>query len=169
MVDAKVGEDFIKHEFDESIAIHAAIVAAETKLARTHPVPEARAAIAECLRDDQRFLEQLRALGEGYGATGAVEDVAEGVVDLLAAMVAKADESDSEAYEAHAVLLNAKRKQQDSAGGIVAIARATRDTELRDRAAEFGRMQKESAQELADLLARFAARIATADAVAAPA
>ena len=39
--------------------------------------------------------------------------------------------ADSDYYEAHAVLLNIKRKQMDSAGGMLEIARATKDAELR--------------------------------------
>ena len=37
MGEAKVGEEFIKHEFDEAIAIQRAIVEAEKTLSTAHP------------------------------------------------------------------------------------------------------------------------------------
>jgi hypothetical protein len=40
----------------------------------------------------------------------------------------------SEAYDGHAVLLNLKRKQQDSADAVIKIARDRKETELRDAA-----------------------------------
>ena len=79
-------------------------------------------------------------------------------------MVEKAGEAPSEAYEAHAVLLNAKRKQQDCAGGMLKIARALKDIEARDAAQAFQKAQKTSSDELGDLLADFAVVIATAKA-----
>ena len=121
MADSKSGDEFVTHEFDEAIAVQRGIVDAETKLAKSHPHAESKAAIAACLTDDKAFLKQLEQLGKSKGATGKVEDVAEGIVDLLDAMVESAGEAPSEAYEAHAVLLNAKRKQQDSAGGMLKI------------------------------------------------
>ena len=72
--------------------------------------------------------------------------------------------ADSDFYEAHAVLLNVKRKQMDSARGMLEIARATKDTELRTAATEFQKAQKASCQTLADELAAYAAQIATATA-----
>jgi hypothetical protein len=51
-------------------------------------------------------------------------------------------------YEAHAVLLNLKRKQMDSAGGMLAIARETNDAELRKAATAFQKAQKSSAETL---------------------
>ena len=63
---------------------------------------------------------------------------------------ASSEGADSDFYEAHAVLLNLKRKQMDSAGGMLAIARATKDTELRTAASEFQKAQKASAQALTD-------------------
>ena len=117
MGEARSGEEFIKHEFDESISIHEAIVDAETVLARTHPVPEARAAIAACLKVDQMFLDDLRRLGRAHGATGEVEDAAQGLIDLLESTVKQVDDNESDAYEAHAALLHAKRKQQDFGSG----------------------------------------------------
>jgi hypothetical protein len=163
MPGSKIGEEFITHEFDEAISIHRAIVQAERSLAESHPHAGSKRAIQAALRDDVRALDDLERLGKPRGATGKVEDVAEGVIDLLRSMVAKAGEAPSEAYEAHAVLLNAKRKQQDSAGGMVRIARAVRDTQVRDAAVAFGRMQRRGSTELSRQLAAFAAIIASAD------
>ena len=164
MADSKSGDEFVTHEFDEAIAVQRGIVDAETKLAKSHPHAESKAAIAACLTDDKAFLKQLEQLGKSKGATGKVEDVAEGIVDLLDAMVESAGEAPSEAYEAHAVLLNAKRKQQDSAGGMLKIARALKDVEARDAAEAFAKSQKLSSDQLAVLLADFAVVIATAPA-----
>jgi hypothetical protein len=161
MGEAKVGDKFVTHEFDEAIAIQRAIVEAESILAKSHPHAESKAAISTALKEDKTFLRQLELLGRKKGATGRVEDVAEGVNELLESLVAKASEAQSEAYEAHAVLLNAKRKQQDSAGGMLKIARALKDTEVRDAAREFGRAQKVSSDTLAAGLANFAVVIAT--------
>jgi hypothetical protein len=74
-----------------------------------------------------------------------------------------ASQADSEAYEAHAVLLNLKRKQQDSAAAMLKIAREMKDTDMRDAAQEFERGTKESANELATQLAALAVKIATQD------
>jgi hypothetical protein len=161
MAESKSGEEFVTHEFDESIAVQRAIVAAEASLAKVHPHPESRAAIAGHLKDDKASLRTLEQLGKARGATGKVEDVAEGINDLLDSMVDSAGEAPSEAYEAHAVLLNAKRKQQDSAGGMLKIARALKDIEARDAAQAFAKSQKASSDELAGLLADFAVVIAT--------
>lgn len=163
MAESKVGDEFVKHEFDEAIAIQRAIVDAETALAKSHPHPASRQAVATMAKEDRAYLRELERLGKEKGATGEVEDVAEGVTELLESMVQKAGEAPSEAYEAHAVLLNAKRKQQDSAGGMLKIARALKDTDARDAAQEFERGQKASSQELAKLLADFAVVIATAE------
>ncbi|MDP9482048.1 MAG: hypothetical protein M3P84_02370, partial [Chloroflexota bacterium] len=162
MGEAKVGEEFIKHEFDEAIAIQQAIVDAETKLSTAHPVAAAKTAIKASLKDDRAFLTQLQDLGRQHDATGEVEDVAGGLKDLMEETLATATEegADSDFYEAHAVLVNLKRKQMDSAGGMLEIARAARDTELRDAAIEFQRAQKSSAQALADELASYAVKIA---------
>jgi hypothetical protein len=163
MAESKVGDEFVTHEFDEAIAVQRGIVDAETALAKSHPHAASRSAIAGMGKDDKAFLQQLERLGRQKGATGKVEDVAEGIIELLESMVEKAGEAPSEAYEAHAVLLNAKRKQQDSAGGMVRIARALKDTEARDAAQAFEKGQKTSSDQLADLLADFAVVIATAE------
>ena len=164
MTEAKVGEAFITHEFDEAIAIQRSIVSAEEKLSKDHPRPEAKRMIKAALKDDQRFLEQLEALGLPHGATGKVEEVAGALDELMQETSEKAAEAESEAYEAHAVLLNLKRKQQDSGAAMVRIARATKDSKLRDAAMSFTKATRANAQDLADELARFAVAIATADA-----
>jgi hypothetical protein len=164
MGEAKVGEEFIKHEFDEAIAIQRAIVDAETKLSTAHPVAASKSAIKASLKEDESFLRKLQTLGKAHDATGEVEDVAGGLKELMEETLSTATEegADSGFYEAHAVLVNLKRKQMDSAGGMLEIARATKDTELRDAAKDFQAAQKFSAQVLADELASYAVKIATA-------
>jgi hypothetical protein len=168
MGEAKVGQDFIKHEFDEAIAIQQVIVNAETELASSHPRASAKRAIKSALADDRRYLNELQTLGKEYRATGEVEDVARGLKELMEETLgtASSDAADSDFYEAHAVLLNLKRKQMDSAGGVLKIARATRNTRMRDAALEFERAQKATSRELAKELAAYAAVIATADTAA---
>ena len=164
MSEAKTGEEFVKHELDEAIAVQQAIVSAEETLAASHPMPEAQAAIRTALRDDKSGLKDLRALGKEYDATGQVEDVAGGLTELMTQTLTSAtsDGADSDYYEAHAVLLNLKRKQMDSAGGMVKIAREIKNTEMRDAATAFGKVQRQSAQVLADELANYAAHITAA-------
>jgi hypothetical protein len=163
MGDAKVGEAFVKHEFDEAIAIQQAIVDAEDRLGRSHPRPSAKAAIKAALGEDRAFLTQLKKLGKQHAASGEEEDVAGGLNELMATTLSSAtqDGADSDYYEAHAVLLNLKRKQMDSAGGMLKIARTLKDAELRQAATEFQRAQKASSKVLADELAAYAAVIAT--------
>ena len=162
MGEPKYGEEFITHEYDEAIAIQQVIVNAEAKLATSHPVASAKA----CLAEDRTFLKQLQTLGKEHDATGKIEDVAEGLKSLMEETLETAsdDGADSDYYEAHAVLLNLKRKQMDSAGGMLQIARATKDTALREAATEFERAQKASCQTLASELAGYAAQIATSSA-----
>ena len=76
MGEAKVGEQFIKHEFDEAIAIQRTIVEAEEQLAEQHPEPDTQKAMRQGLKDSQKFLNELERLGGKHGATGKVEDVA---------------------------------------------------------------------------------------------
>lgn len=163
MGEAKVGEEFITHEYDEAIAVQQCIVDAETTLATKHPVGSAKTAIKASLAEDKDFLKQLKALGKPHGATGKVEDVAEGLKNLMEDVLetATTEGADSDYYEAHAVLLNIKRKQMDSAGGMLEIARATKDTELKSAATAFAAAQKASCQTLASELASYAALIAT--------
>lgn len=161
MGEAKVGKAFITHEFDESIAIHRAIVEAEEQLSQSHPAPAAKRAIKVELAKDQKFLRQLEKLGAKHGASGKVEEVAGSMKLLMEETTEHATEAASEAYEAHAVLVSLKRKQQDSAAAMLKIARALKDTEMRDAASAFGKSTKAGAQELADQLAAFAVTIAT--------
>jgi len=162
MGEPKVGDEFIKHEFDEAIAIQGGIVQAETELAKAHPFPAGREAVGSLLKEDQTFLKQLQTLGKPYGATGEVEDVAGSMLELMTTTLQSAGEAESEAYEAHAVLLSMKRKQQDSGAAMIKIARARKDVQLRDAATEFERGQREGAKALADSLAAFAVQIAQA-------
>jgi hypothetical protein len=162
MGEAKIGDEFVTHEFDEAIAVHQVIVDAETTLARSHPEPEAKRVIESALREDRDFLRQLQALGKEHGATGKVEDVAGGLKSLMEQTLesATAEGADSDFYEAHAVLLNLKRKQQDSAGAMRKIASNDRDTETRKAATEFERAQKAHSKDLATALADYAVKIA---------
>jgi hypothetical protein len=164
MGEPKTGEEFITHEYDEAIAVQQSIVDAETTLSTKHPVTSAKAAIKAALSEDKEFLRQLKALGKPHGATGKIEDVAEGLTELMTETLGTATSAgaDSDYYEAHAVLLNIKRKQMDSAGGMLEIARATGDTQLRTASTAFAKAQKASCQVLADELAGYAAKIATA-------
>ncbi len=166
MGEAKVGAEFITHEFDEAIAIQQCIVDAETTLSTNHPLSSAKTAIKASLTGDRKFLKQLETLGKKHDATGAVEDVAGGLKELMEETLetASSEGADSDYYEAHAVLLNLKRKQMDSAGGMLAIARATKDAELRMAATEFQKAQKTTAQALTEELATYAVKIATATA-----
>jgi hypothetical protein len=160
MSEAKYGDEFITHEFDEAIAIQQAIVDGAEKLSTAHSRSESKRLIKTVLREDEKFLKELRRLGKKHDATGVVEGVALALKELMDETAQSAAEAPSESYEAHAVLINLKRKQQDSAAAMLRIAREQKDTELRDAATEFGRATKASAQELADDLAVFAVEIA---------
>ena len=164
MGEAKIGEEFITHEFDEAIAVQRCIVEAETALSTKHPEATAKRAIKAALADDRTYLRELEKLGKAHDATGKIEDVAEGLKELmdLTLETATSEGADSDFYEAHAVLLNIKRKQMDSAGGMLAIARETKDTALRTAATEFQKAQKASSETLSTELAAFAVKIATA-------
>jgi hypothetical protein len=164
MGEAKVGEEFITHEFDEAIAIQQAIVDAETTLSTKHPLSSAKTAIKASLADDKTFLTQLKTLGKAHDATGKVEDVAGGLKELMEETLQSATKegADSDFYEAHAVLLNLKRKQMDSAGGMLAIARDMDDKKLRDASAAFQKAQKASCESLTSELATYAVKIASA-------
>ena len=72
----------------------------------------------------------------------------------------KAGDAESEAYEAHAVLLTLKRKQQDSADALIKIARELDERELRDAVAAARRDVKRSADGLGKSLAAFALQLA---------
>jgi hypothetical protein len=161
MGEAKTGEAFIQHEFDEAIAIQQAIVEGAEALAQAHPRAESKRLIKSALKDDQRYLKELQQLGRKHSATGKLEEVASALKELMDETSQAASEAPSETYEAQAVLINLKRKQQDSASAMVKIARRQKDTELRDAALAFAKATKASAQELADDLAAFAVEIAT--------
>jgi thioredoxin-like negative regulator of GroEL len=161
MGDAINGKAFIRHEFDEAISVHKAIVEAERILAKAHPMSDARTAIGTMLETDEQLLRDLRDLGKGYGATGKAEDVAAAMRDLSEKVSTSAEEAPSEAYEAHAVLLTMLRKQQDSAVAVAKIATATGDRETKAAATEMQRSTKAEADELSKLLAVLAVDIAT--------
>ena len=163
MAEAKMGSEFIKHELDEAIAIQRTIVDAEQHLSTVHPEPDAKRSMERGLKEDEKFLKQLEQLGEEHGATGKVEEVAGGLQQLMQTTLQSAQEAESEAYEAHAVLLNLKRKQQDSATAMLKMARTMKDTKMRDAAQAFEKGTRTSAKELADQLAMLAVRIATQD------
>ena len=155
------GQEFVTHEFDEAIAVQSAIVAAAEKLSREHPWPEARRVIEGSLRQDRSQLTQMEKYGKKFGAAGKREEVAGALATLMEQTAAKAATEDSEAYEAQAVLINLKRKQQDSADAVHKMARNMGDNQLRDDALKMKRAVKRSADDLAKNLSRFAVRIAS--------
>ncbi|MDF2736002.1 MAG: hypothetical protein K0S97_2626 [Chloroflexota bacterium] len=161
MGEAKYGSEFITHEFDEAIAIQQAIVDGAETLSTAHSRPDSKRLIKRVLREDTKFLSELRRLGRKHDATGKLEGVALALKELMDETAQSAAEAPSESYEAHAVLINLKRKQQDSAAAMLKIAREQKDTDLRTAATEFGKATKASAQELANDLATFAVEIAT--------
>jgi len=155
------GTEFIKHEFDEAIAIQQSIIESGKRLSKAHPVPEVQKQLERDLKVDQRHLSELEKFGKPFGAVGEREEVAEALGTLADETAQKADSEESEAYEAHAVLLNLKRKQQDSADAMVKIARDRDETQLKEAASEMKKEIKSSADELAKSLADFAVRIAS--------
>jgi hypothetical protein len=157
------GQEFVTHEFDEAIAIQQAIVAGSERLSREHPWAEARRLIQSSLRQNRSQLTELQKYGKKFGAAGKREEVADALARLMEETAAKASSEDSEAYEAQAVLINLKRKQQDSADAVHKMARDMGDTELRDSALTMKRAIKRSADELAKNLSQFAVRIASAE------
>jgi di/tripeptidase len=124
-------------------------------------MPEVKKQLTADLKVDQRHLASLEKLGKPYGAMGKREEVAQSLGELASETASKAGSEESEAYEAHAVLLNLKRKQQDSADAMVKIARDRKETQLRDAATKMKKEIKTSADELAKSLANFAVRIAS--------
>jgi hypothetical protein len=156
------GTEFIKHEFDEAIAIQTTIVETGTQLASKHPVAAVQRQLKSAGKVDQRHLDQLKKFGAAYGAQGKREEVAEALSTLAEETSAKADSEESEAYEAHAVLLNLKRKQQDSADAVIKIARQEKNAELREAAKTMKREIKAGADDLGKSLADFAVQIASA-------
>ncbi len=157
------GTEFIKHEFDEAIAIQQSIIESGKTLSTSHPMGEVKRQLSADLKVDQRHLTNLEKLGKPYGAMGKREEVAQSLGELASETARKAASEESEAYEAHAVLLNLKRKQQDSADAMIKIARDRKETELRDSALKMKKEIKSSADELAKSLAKFAVRIASSN------
>jgi len=155
------GTEFITHEFDEAIAIQQSIVDAGKALSTAHPVAAVKRQLTSDLKVDQRHLSELQKFGKPYGAKGKREEVAEALGTLADETSQKAGSEESEAYEAHAVLLNLKRKQQDSADAVIKIARDRKETELRDAAMKMKKEIKASADALGKSLADFAVRIAS--------
>jgi hypothetical protein len=158
--ESKQGEEFIKHEMDEAIAVQSAIVEAERQLGAGHPFPAAKTAIKGAMREDERLLRELQTLGKPFGATGMAEEVAGALQALMQQTAGSATEAPSEAYEAHAVLINLKRKQQDSGSAMAKLGRARKDATMRDAGVAFERAQRTSATALAKELAAFAVVIA---------
>jgi hypothetical protein len=156
------GTEFIKHEFDEAIAIQQSIVESGSALSTSHPVAAVKRQLSSDLKTDRQHLTKLQEFGKRYGAAGKREDVAKSLGKLASETAQKAGSEESEAYEAHAVLLNLKRKQQDSADAMIKIARDRKETKLRDAATTMKREVKSSADDLAKSLADFAVRIASA-------
>jgi hypothetical protein len=161
MGEAKQGQSFIQHEFDEAIVVQQAIVDAEQVLADAHPMKEAQTAIKRMSKDDEQCLQDLKQLGRKFGATGKVEEVAGAMQELSQTTTKSAEEAPSEAYEAHAVLLAMLRKQQDSSAAIVKIAREMNDDEIKEAAVKMQKQAKSEADEMADLLSQLAVQIAT--------
>jgi hypothetical protein len=156
------GTEFIKHEFDEAIAIQQTIVEAGKQLSEKHPVTAVKRQLAAAGKVDQRHLQELQKFGRPYGAAGKREEVAEALSTLAEETAEKADAEESEAYEAHAVLLNLKRKQQDSAEAMIKIARDRKESDLRNAATKMKGEIKAGADELGKSLADFAVQIASA-------
>jgi hypothetical protein len=154
------GEEFIKHEFDEAIAIQQSIVESATALSRSHPVADVKQQLKADMKVDKGHLRQLEKLGKPFGARGEREEVAEALGTLADETSQKAGSEESEAYEAHAVLLNLKRKQQDSADALIKIARSRKNDQMRDAAMTMKKEIKASADSLAKSLANFAVQIA---------
>ncbi len=155
------GTEFIKHEFDEAIAVQQSILASARTLSTSHPVADVQKQIKAALKRDEVHLATLEKFGRPFGATGKREEVAEALGSLADETAQKAGSEESEAYEAHAVLLNLKRKQQDSADAMIKIARDRKQNDLRDAATDMKKEIKASADELAKSLANFAVRIAS--------
>ena len=157
------GRPFIKHEFDEAIEIQRNIVESGRELAEAHPVPAARTALKEMGPIAEQHLETLESFGALFDARGKKEDVVKGMEGLMKKVLTKAKEKgkeeESEAYEAHAVLLNLKRKQQDSASAMVKIAEELGDKKMAAAGRKMKRELDAATKELGELLADFAVRI----------
>lgn len=155
------GEEFIKHEFDEAIAVQQTIVRGAKELASVHPIGTTRTSLKTAGREAERWLDRLEKAGSKFGATGKREDVASGIDELAVTTLKSAKGGEpSEVYEAHAVVVNAMRKQQDSAGAVIKIATSLRDRELAAEAREMQRATRKAADGLARQLSELAVVIA---------
>ena len=158
------GRPFIKHEFDEAIEIQKVIVQSGQELAEAHPVPAARSALQKLGPIAEQHLETLESFGALFNAKGKKEDVVKGMESLMKKVLTKAKEKgkeeESEAYEAHAVLLSLHRKQQDSAPAVVKIAEDRGDKKMAAAGRKMKRELDAATKELGELLADFAVRIA---------
>jgi len=156
------GQDFIKHEFDEAIAVQQSIVRGASSLAQVHPMPDSKRQLQTAARESEQWLKRLQKAGSKFGATGEKEEVASAIQELANTTLQKAREGEpSEVYEAQAVVINALRKQQDSAGSVVRIATALKDRELAAEGREMQRAAKRTADSLAKNLTEMAVWIAT--------
>ena len=159
------GRSFIKHEFDEAIEIQRNIVESGKELAEAHPVPAARTALKELGPIAEQHLETLESFGALFNARGKKEDVVKGMEGLMKKVLTKAKEKgreeESEAYEAHAVLLSLHRKQQDSAPAVIKIAEEMGDKKLATAGRKMKRELDSATKQLSELLSDFAVRIAT--------
>jgi len=161
MPEAKEGTEFIKHELDEAIAIQQSIIACGEKLAQDYPLEDARPQLQQMLRKDQEHLRKLQQLGKPFGASGEREEVAQAFEQLGSEVSQTATGGpDSEKYELHAVVLNMKRKQQDSATAMTKIAQKMGDRRLKDEFATMHKEIKASAEEMSRTLSRLATEIA---------
>jgi hypothetical protein len=156
------GQEFIRHEFDEAIAVQQAIVRGAEELAEVHPLPEGKRQLKTVAKESGQWLKKLQKRGQTFGATGEKEEVAGAIDELANTTLANARGGEpSEVYEAQAVVLNALRKQQDSAGSIIKIARSLKDKEMATEAREMQKATKTSADDLAKNLTELAVVIAT--------
>jgi uncharacterized membrane protein YgcG len=156
------GQEFIKHEFDEAIAVQQTIVTGARELARVHPMQPSKAQLQAAGREAEQWLRRLQKTGSSFGATGEKEEVARGIDQLAVTTLQNASSGDpSEVYEAQAVVINALRKQQDAAGSIVKIATSMRNRELAAEGREMQRASKRAADDLAKNLTELAVMIAT--------
>jgi hypothetical protein len=105
------GTAFIKHEFHEAIAIQQSIIESGSALSTSHPVAAVRRQLKSDLKTDREHLTKLQQSANPYGAAGKREGVAQSLGELASETAEKAGSEESKAYEAHAVLLNLKRKQ----------------------------------------------------------
>jgi hypothetical protein len=162
------GTEFIRHEFDEAIAIQQSIVEAQQALEQLHPLEEGKQQMKTLRRDSEKWLKQLQTLGKPFGATGEREEVAASFDALAKQTIQSASGGDpSEAYEAHAVVLNGLRKQQDSAASLIKIARSMGEKTMVTQATEMQKACRAAANEMTKTLSTLAVQIAKSETAAA--